>query len=134
MASKALARPLASVSSAIGFKRSFATAQKSQSQLVRAERTRATVQIPRQRTQQAFRRSYAEVSPETQRVVKKRSWGFLKWTWRLTYISAIAGTIYMGYGIYQGRTPNEQFEPDPSKKTLVVLGKQQYSMDGVEPH
>jgi len=67
-------------------------------------------------------------------VVKKRSWGFLKWTWRLTYISAIAGTIYMGYGIYQGRTPNEQFEPDPSKKTLVVLGKQQYSMDGVEPH
>ncbi|KAK3114393.1 NADH:ubiquinone oxidoreductase [Teratosphaeriaceae sp. CCFEE 6253] len=121
MASKALARPLASVSSAIGFRRSFATAPKSP-QLLRAERTRP-VQVPRQRTQQAFRRAYAaEVSPETQRVIKKRSWGFLRWTWRLTYISVIAGTVYVGYGIYQGRTPMEQFDPDSSKKTLVVLG------------
>jgi len=80
------------------------------------------VHIPRQRVQQAFRRTYAEVSPETQRVVKRRTWGFLKWTWRLTYLSAIGGTIYIGWGIYQGRTPPAQYDPDPSKKTLVVLG------------
>ncbi|KAK4901105.1 NADH:ubiquinone oxidoreductase [Elasticomyces elasticus] len=121
MASKALSRPLASISSAIGFKRAFATAPKSQPQLLRAEPRRA-VQIPRQRIQQAFRRTYAEISPETQRVVKKRSWRFLKWTWRAMYLSAIGGTIYVGFGIYQGRTPAQQFDPDPSKKTLVVLG------------
>ncbi|KAK0264181.1 NADH:ubiquinone oxidoreductase [Friedmanniomyces endolithicus] len=125
MASKALARPLATISNAIaiGSKKGFATASKSQpQQLLRAETRRAAVQIPRQRVQQAFRRTYAEVSPETQRVVKRRTWGFLKWTWRLTYLSAIGGTLYIGWGIYQGRTPPAQYDPDPSKKTLVVLG------------
>ncbi|TKA43959.1 hypothetical protein B0A55_13700, partial [Friedmanniomyces simplex] len=108
MASKALARPLVSLSNAIGSNRGFATASKSQAQLLRAEpRRAAAVQIPRQRVQQAFRRTYAEVSPETQRVIKKRSWGFFRWTWRLAYLSAIGGTLYMGYGIYQGRTPAE---------------------------
>ena len=86
------------------------------------------MQIPRQRTQQAFRRSYAEVSPETQRKVKRRSWSFLKWTWRLTYLSAIGGLAYVGYGIYQNRTPAEQVDPDPSKKTLVVLGMRTRSL------
>ncbi|KAK0945385.1 NADH:ubiquinone oxidoreductase [Friedmanniomyces endolithicus] len=107
MASKALARPLASLSNAIAFgsRKGFATASKSRpQQLLRAETRRAAVHIPRQRVQQAFRRTYAEVSPETQRVVKRRTWGFLKWTWRLTYLSAIGGTIYIGWGIYQGRT------------------------------
>ena len=28
----------------------------------------------------------------------------------------------MGYGIYLLRTPQEQVEADPNKKTLVVLG------------
>ncbi len=28
----------------------------------------------------------------------------------------------MGYQIYQLRTPEEQIEADPNKKTLVVLG------------
>lgn len=37
-------------------------------------------------------------------------------------MSAIAGTIYLGYQIYDNRTPADQEEPDPTKKTLVVLG------------
>jgi len=128
MASKAAVRPLASVSAAIGFRqavtgqRSFAQ-QKCQSQSQLLLRPRA-VQLPQQRLQQCFqqRRGYAEVSPETQRVVKRRSWRFLVWTWRITYLSAIAGTIYLGYQIYDNRTPADQEEPDPTKKTLVVLG------------
>jgi hypothetical protein len=47
----------------------------------------------------------------------------LRWSWRLTYISAIAGLGYVGYGIYLMRNPVDQEEPHPSKKTLVVLGK-----------
>lgn len=46
----------------------------------------------------------------------------LRWTWRLTYLSAIAGLGYVGYGIYEMRTPEDQPQPDASKKTLVVLG------------
>jgi NADH:ubiquinone reductase (non-electrogenic) len=128
MASKAVARPLASVGAAIGFRRGFATAPRratSQQPLLLTKRsptTQAQVQIPRQRIQQAFRRGYAEVSPETQRVVKKKGWRVLKWTWRLTYGGTLAGLGYLGYLIYQNRTPAEQQEPDPSKKTLVVLG------------
>ena len=69
--------------------------------------------------QQSFRRSYADqISP----VTKRRGRGFFKWTWRLTYLSAIGGLAYLSYNIYSLRTPQEQFEPDPAKKTLVVLG------------
>lgn len=46
----------------------------------------------------------------------------LRWTWRLTYLSAIAAVGYVGYGIYETRNPADQPPPDPSKKTLVVLG------------
>ncbi|MCJ1478850.1 NADH:ubiquinone oxidoreductase [Lambiella insularis] len=69
--------------------------------------------------QQSFRRSYADtVSP----VTKRRGRGFFRWTWRLTYLSTIGGIGYLGYTIYLLRTPQEQFDPDPSKKTLVILG------------
>ncbi|KAK5122063.1 External alternative NADH-ubiquinone oxidoreductase mitochondrial [Meristemomyces frigidus] len=127
MASKAVMRPLVSVSAAIGFKQAGKRGYGHMSapkvpQLVRSEQGRARVQIPRQSIQQAFRRGYAEVSPETQRKVKRSSWRFLKWTWRLTWLSAVGGLGYMAYGIYQNRTPADQEDPDPSKKTLVVLG------------
>ncbi|MCJ1281508.1 NADH:ubiquinone oxidoreductase [Xylographa opegraphella] len=69
--------------------------------------------------QSSFRRSYADsISPAT----KRRGRGFFRWTWRLTYLSAIGGTAYLAYNIYTLRTPQEQFDPDPSKKTLVILG------------
>ena len=65
------------------------------------------------------RRSYADALPAK---VRRRG-GFFKWAWRLTYVSAIAGTGYLSWVIYELRTPPEQLEVDPSKKTLVILGR-----------
>lgn len=55
---------------------------------------------------------------------KKTRFRALRWTWRLGYLSALAGIAYIGYGVYQDRNPQPQTQPDPSKKTLVILGKQ----------
>jgi hypothetical protein len=67
--------------------------------------------------QQSFRRSYADSAP-----VKKRA-GFLRWTWRLVQLSLLGGAGWVAYEVYLLRTPQEQFEQDPKKKTLVILGK-----------
>lgn len=66
------------------------------------------------------RRGYADQAPPAP---KKKRAGFLRWTWRLTYLSAIALMGSTAYGIYVNRNPVDQQEPDPNKKTLVVLGK-----------
>ena len=72
----------------------------------------------RYQLQPSFRRSFTDALPP-----KPRRWaGFFRWAWRVTYLSAIGGIGYLGYIIYDLRTPPEQFEPDPSKKTLVILG------------
>ncbi|KAK7529460.1 external NADH-ubiquinone oxidoreductase 1 mitochondrial precursor [Phyllosticta citribraziliensis] len=76
--------------------------------------------LPRQVFQQTFRRAYADVPPKTE--AKKKGFRFLRWTWRLTWLSAIAGLGYISYGIYQMRNPDDQPAPDPTKKTLVILG------------
>lgn len=55
---------------------------------------------------------------------KRRSWGFFRWTWRFTYLSALGVLGYTGYNIYQGKYPPDQEPPDPNKKTLVILGMQ----------
>jgi NADH:ubiquinone reductase (non-electrogenic) len=70
---------------------------------------------------QTIRRATTDANPPKPR----RRFRLLRWTWRLTYLSAIAGLGYVGYGIYEVRNPHDQPEPDPSKKTLVVLGMQQ---------
>lgn len=70
--------------------------------------------------QQSCRRSYADALPP--KVVRRRG-GFFTWAWRLTYLSAIVGTGYLSWVIYELRTPPEQLEVDPSKKTLVILGR-----------
>lgn len=67
----------------------------------------------------AFRRAYADEVP-------KRKPGKLRltfrWAWRLTYLSA-AGLVGYGFlNIWQDRHPPPQFEADPDKKTLVILG------------
>jgi len=67
--------------------------------------------------QQTFRRSYIDSAP-----AKKPKFRRLKWLWRLTYLSAIVGIGRLAYDIYVLRHPNEQFEPGPDKKTLVILG------------
>ena len=69
--------------------------------------------------QRSGRRSYADASPAPK---PKRRAGVFRWMWRLTLLSGagIVGTL--GYSIYSQRHPVEQFDPDPSKKTLVILG------------
>ncbi|KAL8971043.1 MAG: hypothetical protein Q9183_001239 [Haloplaca sp. 2 TL-2023] len=103
--------------------RSFGTARCPCTPLTPCNRqsSRAAIKssIPKTPLQQTSRRSYADsVSP----VTKRRGRGFFRWTWRLTYLSAIGGVGYLAYNIYLLRSPSEQYNPDPSKKTLVVLG------------
>jgi NADH:ubiquinone reductase (non-electrogenic) len=66
-------------------------------------------------------RSYADVVAPLPK--KPRRFRTLRWLWRLTYLSIFGGLAYVGYGIYEDRHPEPQTEPDPTKKTLVILGK-----------
>lgn len=82
--------------------------------------------LPRPLLQQSFRRTYAEnaapsvkLSPEPK---PKKRFRFFRFLWRVTYLSAFAALGYTGYQIWEGRNPADQDEPDPSKKTLVILG------------
>ncbi|KAF2014889.1 FAD/NAD(P)-binding domain-containing protein [Aaosphaeria arxii CBS 175.79] len=72
----------------------------------------------------ALRQSIRRQSTETPSpaLKKKKKFSFLRFTWRLTYLSAIGGLAYIGYGIYEMRNPEDQPPPDPTKKTLVILG------------
>lgn len=54
---------------------------------------------------------------------KPRRFRIFKWLWRATYLFTIGGTAYLAYGVYELRNPEDQFEPDPNKKTLIILGK-----------
>lgn len=97
-------------------RRSLTTSQRSTNLLNSSTLIRPS--FARVQLQQSFRRAYADTLPT--KVRRKR--GFFRWTWRFTYLSALGGIGWLSYSIYQLRTPNEQFEPDPSKKTLVILG------------
>lgn len=68
------------------------------------------------------RRSYAPEPVPAAPTPKKKRFRFLRWTYRLTILSTLGLTGYLGYRIYLLRHPAEQIEPDPSKKTLVILG------------
>jgi len=77
-----------------------------------------------------FHQGYSEIKPiETKipvepivPVKKPRKFRVFRWLWRLTYLSAIGGVAYMVYGVYELRHPDDQFESDPSKQNLVILG------------
>ncbi|KAL5329144.1 hypothetical protein ACEPPN_002654 [Leptodophora sp. 'Broadleaf-Isolate-01'] len=109
--------PASSIGFSTATRRSFATAP---STLTRA---RPTSRILRERSKlhQTSRRAYADIAP-VQPVKKAKRFPFFKTLWRLTYLSAIAGTAYLAYGVYDLRHPEDQFEPDPTKKNLVILG------------
>jgi hypothetical protein len=69
------------------------------------------------------RRGYADAAPTPLPAPKpKKRFRALRWAWRLTWLSALGLTGAMAYSIYELRHPEEQFEPDPTKKTLVILG------------
>lgn len=75
-----------------------------------------------------FARRYASEAPGAEDALPapKRSTlrTAFRWLWRLTYISLLGGVAYVGHEIYQDRNPEPQVARDPSKKTLVILGKQ----------
>ncbi|OAA68056.1 alternative NADH-dehydrogenase [Niveomyces insectorum RCEF 264] len=78
------------------------------------------VGLPRQ-----FTRGYASDAPAADEAApkpKRKRFRALRWLWRLTYLSALGGIVYIGYSIYQDRHPEPQLPPDPNKKTLVILG------------
>jgi hypothetical protein len=106
--------PLASSTISIIARRGFATSQHS---VIRAVRP-SSKKFERTNLQHAFRRSYADSAPEK----KPRRFRHLRWLWRLTYLSTLAGVGWVAYDIYQLRHPNVQVDPDPDKKTLVILG------------
>lgn len=120
-----LATAAAPAVAAASFKRAFATAQRRsafQSPIraaVKQQQQHESSTLQRLRINGIFSRSYAD---QPTAAPAKKGFRFFRWTWRITYLSIIGGLIYTGYGIYQNRNPVEQTEPDPNKKTLVVLG------------
>jgi NADH:ubiquinone reductase (non-electrogenic) len=117
MAAASAMRPVvASMRAAIGAnKRTFATAN-SQSFASRVQPS-PRANLLQHQLRQSFRRSYADaVKP------KKSGFRYFRWAWRATYLSAIVGLAYTAYGIYEMKNPGDQPAPDPSKKTLVILG------------
>ncbi|KAF8249666.1 FAD/NAD(P)-binding domain-containing protein [Wilcoxina mikolae CBS 423.85] len=76
--------------------------------------------IERTAIQASFRRAYSvEAGPPPK---PKKRFRFIRNLWRVTRWSAILGTAYLAWSIYETRWPQEQVEPDASKKTLVILG------------
>ena len=108
--------PASSIAFNTATRRSFATS--SQSFLTRALPS-SRIQFDKSKLQQTFRRTYADVAPAK----KPRRFRFFRYLWRITYLSAIAGTGYLAFSVYELRHPDDQFEPDPTKKNLVILGK-----------
>lgn len=79
------------------------------------------------------RRAYATEAPAPAPAApKKKRFRFLRWTYRLTVLGLLGGTGYLGYSIYLLRHPEEQLEPDPSKKTLVILGLSSFSANSIK--
>lgn len=75
------------------------------------------------------RRSYADAPPPPPPSPPalpaprpKKRFRFFKWLWRLTWLSGVGLTGVLAYSFYTLRHPLEQDEPDPAKKTLVILG------------
>lgn len=68
-----------------------------------------------------FRRGYADAAPKAP--VKKRKLRVFRWLGRLIVLGALGSLGYIIYDGYNARHPDDQFSPDPNKKTLVVLGK-----------
>ena len=102
-------------------KRSFVSSMAKPTFTARAPALR----IQREGLRQDFRR-HASGGPEvilSPTPKPKKRFRVLRFLWRVTYLSLIGGTVYGFYAVYQNRHPGEQMDPDPTKKTLVVLGE-----------
>src|SRR5256885_17086828 len=74
---------------------------------------------------QSFRRTYADAPSATLSPTPKpkKRFKLFRFIWRATYLSVLGGLAFVAWTIYDANHPPEQFEPDPSKKTLVILGR-----------
>ncbi|KAJ6109424.1 External alternative NADH-ubiquinone oxidoreductase [Penicillium sp. IBT 16267x] len=90
----------------------------STSQALRANPLRSVQSVSR-----IARRGYADAAPTPSPAPKpKKRFRALRWAWRLTWLGGLGLTGALAYSIYELRHPVEQAEPDPEKKTLVILG------------
>ncbi|KAJ5658433.1 External alternative NADH-ubiquinone oxidoreductase [Penicillium longicatenatum] len=88
------------------------------SQALRADPLRSVQSVSR-----IARRGYADAAPTPSPAPKpKKRFRALRWAWRLTWLGGLGLTGALAYSIYELRHPVEQAEPDPEKKTLVILG------------
>lgn len=88
----------------------------------------ARTRSPNVRTQQKLVRRYATETPTAKLgpTPKKRRGKLrstLVWSGRALYLAILGGIGYTGYLVYEDRHPEPQVPPDPTKKTLVILGK-----------
>jgi NADH:ubiquinone reductase (non-electrogenic) len=75
---------------------------------------------------QPLSRQFARTYVDAALIPKKKAGKIrttFKWLWRATYLSLIIGVGAVIYDGYTDRHPDEQFIPDPEKKTLVILGE-----------
>ncbi|KAJ5806506.1 External alternative NADH-ubiquinone oxidoreductase [Penicillium pulvis] len=96
-------------------RRSIAT-----SQALRANPLRSVQSVSR-----IARRAYADAAPTptpSPAPKPKKRFRALRWAWRLTWLGGLGLTGALVYSIYELRHPVEQADPDPEKKTLVILG------------
>lgn len=101
----------------------------STSQALRAKSLRSAQSVSR-----IARRGYADAAPTPTPTPKpKKRFRALRWAWRLTWLSGLGLTGALAYSIYELRHPEEQIEPDPSKKTLVVLGMMRPRINSIKP-
>ncbi|KAK1780993.1 hypothetical protein QBC45DRAFT_84523 [Copromyces sp. CBS 386.78] len=94
------------------------------SRLLSSAPRRALISESRQvAVSQQIRRAHTETTPALPEPPKeRRRFRKLRWLWRAPLLASLAGIAYIGLGVYEERNPGPQVEPDPSKKTLVVLG------------
>lgn len=117
LATRMMRLPASSIGLRTIAQRSYATSNRV---LLSNARPNARVNVGKTTIAQIAQRSYADVAPVT--VKKPKRFRFLRWSWRLTYLSLIGGAAYLGYEVWELRHPEEQFQPDPTKKNLVILG------------
>ncbi|KAI9795428.1 MAG: NADH:ubiquinone oxidoreductase [Piccolia ochrophora] len=107
---------------AVGLRPAFRpTFARSQRPLTTSARPSIGPCLSRSLLQTSIRRAYADQAAPAKK--SKGTFRFiLRWLWRAVYVGAIGGTALVAYQIYSLRYPNEQFDPAPDKKTLVILG------------
>ncbi|KAL2760892.1 hypothetical protein ACRALDRAFT_1026089 [Sodiomyces alcalophilus JCM 7366] len=109
--------PRASIATSALAHRAFTTSRQTAS--LRARPNAASIARPSALARQ-FQRAYADAAAQKRKPGKIRT--TFKWLWRLTYLSALGAMGAVVYAVYQDRNPQPQVQPDPTKKTLVVLG------------